>query len=332
MPKISVIVPVYKVEQYLNRCIDSILNQTHKDFELVLVDDGSPDNCGKICDEYAKKDSRIHVIHKKNGGLSDARNFGIDYAFLTDSEYITFIDSDDYVSEKYLEVLLNLLVEYKVEISSCSFMQFSGEICEAVNKESQVFCDTAENLGKEFKLNLSIACARLYKKQLFNKIRFPFGKLFEDERTTYKLLFGCEKVVSTTERLYYYFINPNGIMNTDWKLEKRLDQMHAFLEKLDFFIDGNFTATAISYLGYYVMRLKPCIKEYGKKNRLIKDELKLLKEFLISHKNVDIINEAFFVWKIVYPVRTFFRHGIWYLKNRGLKNVIKKLFSKKTTS
>ena len=108
MPQISVIVPIYKVEQYLERCVDSILNQTFTDFELVLVDDGSPDNCGAICDEYAKKNERIVVIHKENGGLSDARNAGIEWALNNSgSEWITFIDSDDWVHIDYLEYLYN---------------------------------------------------------------------------------------------------------------------------------------------------------------------------------------------------------------------------------
>ena len=107
VPKVSVIVPVYKVEAYLHRCVDSVLNQSFSDFELILVDDGSPDNCGAICDEYAQKDSRVHVIHKTNGGLSDARNAGIDWAFAnSDSQWLTFIDSDDWVHRDYLKLLL----------------------------------------------------------------------------------------------------------------------------------------------------------------------------------------------------------------------------------
>ena len=112
MPKISVIVPIYKVEKYLNRCVDSILHQTFTDFELILVDDGSPDNCGKMCDEYAEKDSRVVVIHKKNGGLSDARNKGLDWVFAnSNSEYVVFIDSDDYIDERYLELLYKSIAE-----------------------------------------------------------------------------------------------------------------------------------------------------------------------------------------------------------------------------
>ena len=114
MPTISVIVPVYKVEKYIHRCVDSILSQTFTDFELILVDDGSPDNCGKICDEYAEKDIRIHVIHQENGGLSAARNAGIDWVFAnSDSEWITFIDSDDWVHPEYLERLLCLVLDRK---------------------------------------------------------------------------------------------------------------------------------------------------------------------------------------------------------------------------
>ena len=127
MKIISVIVPVYKVEKFIHRCIYSILAQTFKDFELILVDDGSPDNCGKICDEYALKDNRIHVIHKENGGLSDARNAGIDWAFAnSNSEWITFIDSDDWIHPKYLEALYNAVKKSGCEISICGFEETEG--------------------------------------------------------------------------------------------------------------------------------------------------------------------------------------------------------------
>ena len=122
---ISVIVPVYKVEEYIYRCVDSILAQSFKDFELILVDDGSPDNCGKICDEYAQKDKRITVIHKENGGLSDARNTGIDWA-LKNSNWITFIDSDDWVHTDYLKNLYNAVKENNVDISVCGYVNTTG--------------------------------------------------------------------------------------------------------------------------------------------------------------------------------------------------------------
>ena len=120
MPLVSVIVPVYKVESYLHRCVDCILAQTYANLEIILVDDGSPDNCGKICDEYAQKDKCIKVIHKKNGGLSDARNAGLDIAM---GEYITFVDSDDWIHFQYVEILLNNLTKADVDISTCSFVR-----------------------------------------------------------------------------------------------------------------------------------------------------------------------------------------------------------------
>ena len=128
MPTISVIVPVYKVEKYIHRCVDSILNQTFSDFELILVDDGSPDNCGAICDEYAAKDSRVVVIHQENGGLSAARNAGIDWAFAnSDSQWLSFIDSDDWVHPEYLQKLLDTAVNNSAEVAFCTLTAFTED-------------------------------------------------------------------------------------------------------------------------------------------------------------------------------------------------------------
>ena len=128
-PLISVIVPVYKVEKYLKKCVDSLICQSYPNLEIILVDDGSPDNCGKICDEYAKKDDRVVVNHKENGGLSDARNAGLDWIFSnSDSEYVTFIDSDDWVSEYYLEKMYSALMSDGADLSICNFKKID-EIC-----------------------------------------------------------------------------------------------------------------------------------------------------------------------------------------------------------
>ena len=212
MPKISMIVPIYKVEKYLARCIESILSQTFTDFELVLVDDGSPDNCGEICDEYAKKDRRITVIHKENGGLSDARNAGIDWAFKnSDSEWITFIDSDDWVNRRYLEVLFNAAIENQVDVSVCDFLRTSN--FENTDIKDDFICQkwSVTDFFVEKNLNFVVAWGKLYKKSLFKKIRYPKGKVHEDEFTTHKLLFQCQKVVFVNSMLYFYFINKEGI-------------------------------------------------------------------------------------------------------------------------
>lgn len=132
--KISIIVPIYKVEIYLRKCVDSIVNQTYKNIEILLIDDGSPDNCGIICDEYAKKDERIKVIHKKNGGLSDARNYGIE---ASSGDYIMFVDSDDYISKDMCEILLKKALENNADIVSCNFKEiYIDNFEEEINKQS----------------------------------------------------------------------------------------------------------------------------------------------------------------------------------------------------
>ena len=167
MPTISVIVPVYKVEKNIHRCVDSILGQTYADFELILVDDGSPDNCGAICDEYAAKDSRVVVIHQKNGGLSSARNAGIDIAT---GAYISFVDSDDYIYPNYLERLYEVLVEFDADISVCKMIEFSNDIPQLRESNSvpkayhnieicNMLCDYRKAIG------IVEACGKLYKKK-----------------------------------------------------------------------------------------------------------------------------------------------------------------------
>ena len=178
---ITIIVPVYKVEPYLRRCVDSILAQTFTDFELILVDDGSPDNCGAICDEYAAQDSRIHVIHQENGGLSAARNAGIDWAFAnSDSQWLAFVDSDDWVHPNYLAYLYRAVSEDGTKVSACGYREVldSNEIIETEDYCSRVL------LWEEFLLNhglkATLAWNKLYSKDLFHELRYPDGKLYED--------------------------------------------------------------------------------------------------------------------------------------------------------
>ena len=219
---ISVIVPVYKVEKYIHRCIDSILAQTFSDFELVLVDDGSPDNCGKICDEYVLKDSRIHVIHKKNGGLSAARNSGIEWAFKnSDSQWITFIDSDDWVHPQYLELLLNANITNSTNISF-SKLNYIGhyEVPSALDDNILIQAVRAEDVYYDESYGATAACARLFKKYLFKTIRFPVGKWHEDTFTTYKLYFSEKKVSVVDQELYFYFQNSDGIVHSSWNPRK----------------------------------------------------------------------------------------------------------------
>ena len=233
MPQISVIVPVYKVEPYLRRCVDSILGQTFTDFELILVDDGSPDDCGAICDKYAEQDQRVHVIHQENGGLSAARNAGIDWAFAnSDSAWLAFVDSDDWVHPRYLELLYRAVETDHTKISVCDYVETDTVLPFEEPAEGTTIRD-----WDEFSLNrnvcATVAWNKLYARELFKDLRYPIGKTHEDEFVTYKLLIQAEKVSFLTATLYYYYQNPEGITKSKFSLN-RLDVIDAVEERIGY--------------------------------------------------------------------------------------------------
>lgn len=210
---ISIIIPVYKVEKYLEKCIQSVINQTYENLQIILVDDGSPDNCGKICDEYAERDQRIEVIHKSNGGLSDARNKGLEIA---KGEYICFVDSDDYIEADMYEVLYNLLKQYNVDVSICNFYTVSQGKIAIKNADNGIKEYNRIEILKEILLDNNIqsyAWNKLYKKDLFDEIKYPVGKKYEDIGTTFYLLEKCNKVVVTGKPEYYYINRQDSIVN-----------------------------------------------------------------------------------------------------------------------
>ena len=239
MPQISVIVPVYKVEKYLKRCVDSVLRQTFTDFELILVDDGSPDGSPQMCDQYAQQDGRVHVIHQKNGGLSAARNAGIDWAFAnSNSRWLTFVDSDDWIHPQTLEALLKAAQDNHVDVSICGFQKTNGEVAEVLhNLPVQLW--SPEDFYVKHNANAIIAWGKLYKKECFLEIRYPVGKLHEDEFVTYKILFQCEKIAFVDKALYAYFQNPESITRSSW-VPARLAAIDAMCEQIAYFTQHHF--------------------------------------------------------------------------------------------
>lgn len=238
MSKISIIVPVYNVELYLRECLDSILNQTFKDFELILVDDGSTDESGKICDEYTLKDRRVRVCHKENGGLSDARNFGISHAT---SKYIGFIDSDDTIEADMFAALYRNIAVNGADVSICGLFDCykDRKIPQCAEKQFGVLSGEEalkEALeGSKFSVN---AVNKLYKKELFNDIKFPFGKLSEDAFTIPRILASANKVVFTTEPKYNYMHRMGTITTSEFKL-RDLNVIEGYEEILSF-VNKNF--------------------------------------------------------------------------------------------
>lgn len=208
---ISVIIPVYNVERYLNACIDSVLCQTYKDIEIILVDDGAADGCPDICDAYAKADSRVRVIHKQNGGLSDARNAGIDTA---KGKYLLFIDSDDSVSPDHIEYLYRLLTENRADMSVCGVMQVQEGKSPVPSLHTRSVLLTPERAFFSLLYAKGVdvcAYAKLYKAELFDGIRFPKGRVYEDSATTYRILDRCRTIAYGDKKSYYYFTRPGSI-------------------------------------------------------------------------------------------------------------------------
>lgn len=234
---ISVIVPIYNVEKYLEKCILSIINQKYKNLEILLIDDGSTDNSGSIADKYSKKDKRIKVFHKKNGGLSDARNYGIDRAT---GKYLAFIDSDDYIDKNMYYELYNNLVKTKSDISICKrCIVYEDGTIDGVSLENDVILTFSRD-DAMVELNFLTyfdcsACDKLYKKEMFDEIRFPIGKISEDAYTIYKVIFNAKKVVLTNNTLYCYFQRSNSISRN-----KRYSDalICASKEKVDFYLQN----------------------------------------------------------------------------------------------
>lgn len=239
---ISVIVPIYQVEQFLPRCIDSIRNQTYQELEIILVDDGSPDRCGEICDEYAKKDNRIRVIHKANGGLSDARNAGIQEA---KGNYFSFVDSDDLIHPQMLEQLHNMVVQKKAQIAICHYAyleegeeaDFSKTIPSMQDRWRMVSQREAQELyfDKQQRVVYTVAWNKLYSAELFADIQYPKGKVHEDEFTTFKLLYAAKGIVVTDDVYYYYLVRSNSIMSKFNR--KRFHLLDAYRERMRFYME-----------------------------------------------------------------------------------------------
>ncbi len=221
---ISVIVPVYNVEKYLDKCIESIVNQTYRDLEIILVDDGSPDNCPAICDEWAKRDTRIKVIHKENGGLSSARNAGLDIAT---GEHITFVDSDDYLYKQSFEKMIKSLKIFDADISMCSSVSIDKnkkELSRNILDKNAVFL--GEEIVEKFVISLNTSVwNKMFKSDCIGECRFPVGKIHGEDLVFITQIIGHKTVLVTTDYIgYCYRKNPNSITTSKFSA-KRFDEV-----------------------------------------------------------------------------------------------------------
>ncbi|MCR2822025.1 glycosyltransferase family 2 protein [Lederbergia panacisoli] len=237
-PIISIIVPVYNVQSYLPRCINSILDQTFSDFELLLINDGSTDNSGNICDEYSKKDSRIIVIHKENGGVSSARNVGIDAA---KGEYLAFIDSDDFIHQKMYEILYQIASNYSSDVVVCDFLKVQNENVSLHNAGYNIKHFTnIQALNELYTNNYKNAQKwvflwnKLYKRNLFNDVKFPDGKIYEDELVAHKILYSCQ-ILTYIDMPFYYYLQRSGSYIGSKFSRKKFDRIYALIDRVNYF-------------------------------------------------------------------------------------------------
>lgn len=235
---ISIIVPIYNVEKFLTNCIESLIHQTYQNLEIILVDDGSTDKSKEISDEYAKKFNNVVVFHKRNGGLSDTRNYGITKA---NGKYICFVDSDDYVNKRYCEILYKNIKQTNADISTCAFLRvddtYISKEADYRNEDIKIYekdIDKQKNILYELNGDTVVAWNKLYRKEIWDEIHYPIGKLHEDEYIIHHILDKCGKIVYTNLKLYYYYQRDNSIMTSKYN-EKKLDIIDALYDRLNFY-------------------------------------------------------------------------------------------------
>lgn len=237
---ISVVVPVYNEEAFLEKCVKSIVNQTYRNLEVILVDDGATDHSGELCDKFAAMDARIQVVHKKNGGLSDARNAGIDVAT---GEYLAFVDSDDFIHPKMYETMVKIMEKDQAEMAICKIAHVKEDspvnysLSIPTTSKRMVSGKDLQNMYFDSRYTQMVVAAwnKIYKREYFEEIRYPKGKIHGDEYTTYKITYPCSRISIVDAPFYYYVTRDTSIMGTFD--EKRFDLLKSYIERMQYFAE-----------------------------------------------------------------------------------------------
>ena len=309
-PLCSIIVPIYNVQTLLPRCIESLICQQYENIEIILVNDGSTDNCETICREYEKKDSRIKVITKNNGGLSSARNAGIDIA---KGDIFLFVDSDDYVTDDFCSTVVQEFISKKADMVVFGFNTIfvdKGKIKKRHYKASSFLTKKEAYMGTLIDGYINnLAWNKAYKRELFDTVRYPNGKVFEDVFTTYKLIDKAEKIFISDKITYNYELRGGSLSNKWWNSDKKInDFFYGRFEQLQFFKNNDHSLLKYSYATTGFVAIIAAI--------FLKEENKDANEFLKSEKN-NLIHSAF-------PYSILFR--LWYWLPSFQKKVLKMIF------
>lgn len=284
MKMVSVIIPVYKVEKFLARCVESVFSQTYINIEIILVDDGSPDQCGQMCETFASRDNRVKVLHKSNGGLSSARNAGLDIA---KGDYISFVDSDDFIHPQMIEWMVQQLEQSDSDLVSSGLLRFLNER----PKEAPVDCVHFTELGQEDfiehlypdnfgKISVT-ACGKLYRKQLFSGLRYPEGIIHEDLQIYMKILQKCKRISVADHELYYYYYNPNSIMQSNYLAYDRFGEFTVREQYISFFQTRGLQEQALlaanDYLTFFMRNYFAVVLRYPQRRAALAPHIQIFK-------------------------------------------------------
>lgn len=323
---ISVIIPVYNTKNYLNKCIDSVLRQTYKNIEIIIIDDGSTDGSAELCDMYAKKDKRIKVLHKENSGVSDARNHGLKIA---KGKYIGFVDSDDYIEETMYEYLYNLIKKNNADMSICNVFLVEGKSIREQNTNKGVEIKQLNKLQvlDEILLDRNIqsySCNKLFKKELFKDVKYPSGKKYEDIQTIFYLLENCENVVISDLPQYYYVKRDESIVNKVSEktildyieiIENRYEYVKTKYKELYKNNIYYYTKTLITAYkdAYYLKNVSETLRQkleiyYNKVKKIISENEKYVIDIYTSKQKMEIFT-------LLYDIKLYYYYLERYSKN-----------------
>lgn len=332
MSKISVIVPVYNVEKYLKKCVDSIINQTYKNLEIILVDDGSTDNCPIICDEYDKLDNRIKVIHKENGGQASSRNMALDIA---SGEYIAFVDSDDYIELNMYEALYSECIKYDCDIAICGYKLDNGL------KLNMIRHITERRIYKTHELMLSyltdpfvntVMWNKLYKKKLFHKLRFPLLRSREDAYIMHTLLDRCNEAVIVPDRFYIQLLRTDSTEQKAFSIEK-LGLIEYAINLQKYIRENrpslyNTVAFKVANARILIMKDIVCSFKYNEYLKLFKEQRNFLKDEINKLHSYKNSNPGEYK-KVIFV----YNHNLFFIMqslingfNKKIKNIIRRIF------
>lgn len=304
---VSIVVPIYNVEKYLRKCIDSLLEQTYKKCEIILVDDGSPDNCGKIADDYAEQNNNIKVFHKKNGGLGAARNFGVQRA---EGEKIVFVDSDDYVRETYVSDLVNLIEKYDADVAITAIKRIKEGDSLAIHNRFKDYCISAEEAISEVYIGGKIgwsAYGKIFKKEILLNAPFPDG-YYEDSACMYKILNQCKKVaVGDYVANYYYIMRKGSILQS--QLSSKHFEIFNICNAFQNFVEKNANISEIVSVMFYrnaVVQLLRCQKmswnDYCKIFSLYTEYFRSNLRLVIKNPQITLICKIYYITLCTHPV------------------------------